>query len=244
MFTNLVLTQAHYEKNGLVIMYNNVSALQNQRTLTCDTIKYFSSENRLLSIGDSHIWDSDYDLKADSLTVFTDIDSGVAIGSVILKQKGQTINAKRIEYKKNKEHDGISYTAIGNVIIKDSSRIATCGKANYNRKNEITRLTINPKINDNNRILIGEQIFLSYNQEKLKKLYIPDKAFAITSAILPWCMALSLSTNTSPVSLSRINKWPVILTEPSSFASGFLSFVCSVIIYLYYYIKYLLSILK
>ncbi len=170
----------HYEKNGLVIMYNNVSALQNQRTLTCDTIKYFSSENRLLSIGDSHIWDSDYDLKADSLTVFTDIDSGVAIGGVILKQKGQTINAKRIEYKKNKEHDGISYTAIGNVIIKDSSRIATCGKANYNRKNEITRLTINPKINDNNRILIGEQIFLSYNQEKLKKLYIPDKAFAIT----------------------------------------------------------------
>ena len=170
----------HYEKNELVIMYNNVSAIENQRTLKCDTIKYFSLENRLLSIGDSHIWDNDYDLKADSLTVFTDIDSGVAIGNVILKQKGQTINAKRIEYKKNKEHDGISYTAIGNVIIKDSSRQATCGKANYNRKNEMTKLTIEPEINENDRILKGEQIFLYYDQEKLNKLHIPKKAFAIT----------------------------------------------------------------
>ena len=60
----------HYEKNDLAVLYKNVSAIQEQRTLTCDTIKFFSKEDRLLSIGSSHVWDSDYDLKADSITVF------------------------------------------------------------------------------------------------------------------------------------------------------------------------------
>ena len=124
----------HYEKNDLAILFDNVSAVQNQRNLTCDTIKFFSKENMLLSIGEAHVWDKDYDLKSDSLTIFTKSDSGIALGNVTLIQKDQTIFANRIEYKRNKQKGGISYTAFGNVIIKDSSRIATCNKAKYDRR--------------------------------------------------------------------------------------------------------------
>ena len=170
----------HYEKNDLAVLYKNVSAIQEQRTLTCDTIKFFSKEDRLLSIGSSHVWDSDYDLKADSITVFTEQDSGVALGNVILNQKGQIIKANRIEYQKDKEQDGVSYTAIGDVIIEDSSRIATCGKAKYDRKNEVTTLEIEPKITENERILSGQKIILQYKEEELENLHIPKKAFSIT----------------------------------------------------------------
>ena len=170
----------HYDKNDLAVLYKNVSAIQEQRTLTCDTIKFFSKEDRLLSIGSSHVWDSDYDLKADSITVFTEQDSGVALGNVILNQKGQIIKANRIEYQKDKEQDGVSYTAIGDVIIEDSSRIATCGKAKYDRKNEVTTLEIEPKITENERILSGQKIILQYKEEELENLHIPKKAFAIT----------------------------------------------------------------
>ena len=170
----------HYEKNDLAVLYKKVSAIQEQRTLTCDTIKFFSKEDRLLSIGSSHILDPDYDLKADSITVFTKQDSGVALGNVILKQKGQTIKANRIEYQKDKDQDGVSYTAIGDVIIEDSLRIATCGKAKYDRKNEVTTLEVDPKITENERVLSGEKIILQYNKEELERLHIPKKAFAVT----------------------------------------------------------------
>ena len=170
----------HYEKNDLAVLYKKVSAIQVQRTLTCDTIKFFSKEDRLLSIGSSHILDPDYDLKADSITVFTKQDSGVALGNVILKQKGQTIKANRIEYQKNKDQDGVSYTAIGDVIIEDSLRIATCGKAKYDRKNEVTTLEVEPKITENERVLSGEKIILQYSKEELERLHIPKKAFAVT----------------------------------------------------------------
>ena len=170
----------HYENKGLAILYQNVNAVQNDQRLTCDTIKFFSKENKLLSIGNAKAWDNDYDLTADSLIVFTEKDSGVAIGNVKLVQKGQIINADRIEYQKDKTYDGISYTAVGNVAISDSSRIAYCGLAKYVRQEETTILEINPKIKDDDRILSGDKIKLTYHQEELKNLYIPKNAKAIT----------------------------------------------------------------
>ena len=83
-------------------------------------------------------------------------------------QKGQVINADRIEYQKDKSQDGVSYNAIGNVIIKDSSRVATCGLAKYYRENEKTILELEPEIKENNRLLAGTKITLAYEQEKLK----------------------------------------------------------------------------
>ena len=62
----------HYEKNELAILYRRVSAIQEGRTLTCDTLKFFSAEDRILSIGSPHVWDPDYDLKADTITVLRD----------------------------------------------------------------------------------------------------------------------------------------------------------------------------
>ena len=165
-----------YEIDGLAILYNEVSAIQEDMSLTCDTIKFYSKDDQLLSIGNSHVWDNDYDLIADTITVFTNIDSGIASGNVTLVQKGQIINANRIEYKKDKSQDGLSYRAIGNVIIKDSSRVATCGLARYDRENERTILELEPEIKENNRLLAGTKITLGYEQERLKNLHIPKNA--------------------------------------------------------------------
>jgi len=172
----------HFEEDDLAILYGNVSAFDEDLMITCDTIKFFSKKDEIFSIGNSHVKNSSYDLKADSITIFTELDSGIALGDVVLIQKKQTITADRIEYQKQKEKDGISYTSKGNVIIKDSLRIATCGKARYDRKKNITKLSIVPEIRDNsNRMLSGEEISLTYDKEQLAKLYIPSKASAATA---------------------------------------------------------------
>ena len=171
-----------YVLDDLAILYDGIYATQNERKMTCDTIKFFSNDNILHGIGNSHVWDIDYNLVADSITIFTEIDSGIAAGNVTLIQKGQIINSDRIKYKREKGKKGVSYTAIGNVIIKDSSIIAKCGKATYSHSDRNTTLEINPQINESERILSGERIFLSYENEKLKELHIPQKANVITIA--------------------------------------------------------------
>ena len=171
-----------FEMKDISVLYDNVSAIKNDQTLTCDTIKFFSSEDKLLSIGKSHIWDRDYDLNADTIIVFTNVDSGLALGNVSLVQKGQTIRARRIEYQKSPHHDGVSYVAIGNVIIEDSMRIATCGRAIYDREKETTTLKVEPKISTNSQVLKGEYILLEYRNEQLAQLDIPEKALVTTKS--------------------------------------------------------------
>ena len=171
----------HFEEDDLAILYGDVVAFKEDLMVTCDTIKFFSEEDEIFSIGNSHVRNSSYDLKADTITIFTKIDSGIAHGDVKLIQKKQTITSDIIEYQKLKEKDGISYTSKGNVVIKDSIRIATCGKAHYDREKEVTKLSLKPKIKDNsNRILSGDEISLTYNNEQLTQLYIPSNGSATT----------------------------------------------------------------
>ena len=165
----------YFEKSDIALLYRNVSAVQDGRTLTCDTLKFISKEDKLFGIGDINVFDNEYNLKSDSLLLFTEKDSGRAIGNVILNQKGQTIYADKIEYKKSPQKDGISYTAFGNVVIKDSSKIAKCEIATYLIDNEMTILSVNPSIEDSEQILTGEKIILTYQDETLKEINIPKK---------------------------------------------------------------------
>ena len=170
----------NYEKEEIAYLFRDVTATTGTTVLTCDTLKFFSREDRILSNGNPHVRDEDYDLVADSIIVFTEQDSGVAIGRVRLQQKGQTIYADRIEYEKKPDQDGVSYTAIGQVAIEDSSRTATCGRARYERTKEVTTLELEPEIKENGRILAGEKIILTYKNEILETLHIPGKAHGIT----------------------------------------------------------------
>ena len=158
----------YIEKKEVAQLFNQVEVKQKELKLTCDTLRYFSQEDRMISTGRPHIWDPDYDLKSDSLVFFTEQDSGVAIGLVELVQNKQTITADRIEYVKHPGQDGVSYTAVGQVKIQDPTRIAICGKAIYNHAKELTILQIQPEIREENRVLTGEKITLTYENNKLK----------------------------------------------------------------------------
>ena len=77
--------------------------------------------------------------------------------------------------------DGVSYIASGNVIIQDSSITSNSGKATYNRLSEQTLLEMNPSIEDQDRVLTGDKIELTYFKQEIKKIYIPNNANAITT---------------------------------------------------------------
>ncbi len=170
----------YYEKNDIALLYKNVSAIQEGRTVTCDTLQFFSKNDQISSKGNAHVWDKDYDLTSDSLIIFTKRDSGIAIGNVALKQKGQTIYANKIEYKKSSNKGGVSYVAIGDVVIKDSIRLATCERANYDIEDELTTLEKEPKIFQQNQTLSGKKIILKYEKDNLKEINIPKDAKAMT----------------------------------------------------------------
>jgi len=170
----------HIENLGIVILHDEVSSTKEDLSFTADTLKFYSIKNQLLGIGRSHAWTPEYDLKADSITLFTTQDSGIASGNVTLIQNGQVLTAEKIIYKNYPNLGEISYTAFGNVIIKDSVVTATSGTAKYSGIDQNTYLNKNPKIFDNDRVLIGDEIKLEYYKNTLKNIYIPSNAIAKT----------------------------------------------------------------
>ena len=157
-------------------LFENVSMVKNEQNLTCDSLFVDSPNNIMIAYSNTHVWDTTYSLIADTLHYFSELDSGSANGNAILVQDKQTIKSNTIEYVELPEVDGVSYAARGDVIITEEERIATCGEAIYDRENGKTVMKINPKIIDNEQTIAGNEIYLSYNDDILDKVFIPSDA--------------------------------------------------------------------
>ena len=159
-------------------LYGKVSMDQKDQNLVSDSLYIDSPNDILIAYSNAEVWDSTYQLIADTLFYFSESDSGSANGNTMLKQKNQIITGDKIEYKKYSEASGVSYSAKGNVVIDENGRIATCGEAIYDRQNGKTSLRINPKIVDNKQTISGNEIFLTYKDDILNSIYIPENAKA------------------------------------------------------------------
>ena len=164
------------EKTGQGSMMGNVKVVDNNRSLVCDSLHFDSPKNILYGFGNTRIWDDDYELKSDTITYYSNIDSGITHGNSELKQNKQIITSRSIFYAKQKEEDAVSYTAEGNVLIIEGERKATCGKAIYKRKDQTTLLTINPQVTENKQTISGNEIILLYKEDLIDNIYIPSKA--------------------------------------------------------------------
>jgi len=166
----------YFERKKQAILYDEVSAFKDELTFVADTLKFYSNSNQLLGIGKSHTWTPSYDLKADTIRIFTELDSGIASKDIELIQDHQKIKSDKIIYKNYPKIKKLSYSAIGNVEIEDSTIFSESEIANYNSINESTVLEGNPKIFDQSRVLSGDQIKLIYNENNLERIYIPSNA--------------------------------------------------------------------
>ena len=164
------------EKTGQSSMIGKVKVVDENRSLVCDSLHFDSPNNILYGFGNSRIWDKDYELKSDTITYYSDIDSGITHGNSELKQNKQIVTSHSVYYAKQIGQDAVSYTAEGGVSISENGRTATCGKAIYKQKEQSTLLIINPQIREEKQTISGSEIELQYNDNVLQNIYIPSKA--------------------------------------------------------------------
>ena len=188
-------------------LYGKVSMDQKNQNLVSDSLYIDSPNDILIAYSNAEVWDSTYKLIADTLFYFSESDSGSANGNTTLKQENQIITGDKIEYKKYPGSSGVSYSAKGNVTINESGRIATCGEAIYDRQNGKTSLRVNPKIVDNDQTISGKEIFLSYENDVLDSIFIPENAKATnpSKGIREWIEIVDNDTITYSDTTSFIN---------------------------------------
>jgi len=161
------------------IFVSDVRMVRGEQVLTTDSLYMDTELDILTGYGRNEFYDPDYQLTGDTLEYHMEIDSGAANGSVRFVQQKQTITAQRITYRKKEEQDAASYTAFGDVVIDEEDRKATCGRSVYDAVAETSILFEEPVITQEDRIISGTEIFLTYYEEILKHLSIPDKAHIV-----------------------------------------------------------------
>ena len=167
------------EKIGLSTFVDSVEMKRESQTLTVDSLIYDSKMDEMTGYSNVHFTDSEYEFTSDTLHYYMEADSGIGSGNVHLNQNQQFITAEQITYKKVEETETVNYTAEGNVVIEEETRKATCGKSIYSAKNNYTILLKNPVVEQDDRVISGTEIYLSYADEILEKIEIPDRAHIV-----------------------------------------------------------------
>ena len=175
-------TARYHEKTGQGLLTGNVTMKENDQNLTADSVHFDSPNDIFTSYNNVHIWDNDYDLTADTVIYYSKLDSGIANGRARMDQQGQLITAQLLRYIKYENDDAVSYTAENNVRIEEGDRVATCGLAIYDVRNDRTLLRVNPKLMEKNRILEGSEIQLFYKDDVLDYVFIPAKAHVVNTS--------------------------------------------------------------
>ncbi len=170
------------EKTGQGLLIGNVVMDKEGQNLIADSVHYDSPNDIFICYNSVHIWNEDYDLTADTIIYYSELDSGIASGNSKMIQQNQTITAQQLQYAKQEGEDAVSYTAENDVKIVENGRIATCGLAMYDVRNDRTWLRIKPQLKEEGRILEGSEIQMFYENDVLDYVYIPSNAHAVNAA--------------------------------------------------------------
>ena len=175
----LFCDRARYiERTGQGYLIGSAKAKTDSNFISADTLHFDSPNDLLIARGRSHAWDDEYDLTSKLILYYSKIDSGIAIGDAVLKQKKQIITADTLVYSNPVKKKGANYSAFGNVKIISAERTITCGQAKYNLENEIAELTLNPVVISDKDELSGEKLIAHFKEEELQYLLIPNLAKA------------------------------------------------------------------
>lgn len=164
------------DREGIGIFVEAVKMEKDQQILTCDSLVFDSKNDRVTGLGEIRFVDEEYNLNSDTLTFFLEADSGIASGNVRFTQRKQTVTARRLTYRKKENQEAASYTAEGDVVIREENREATCGRSLYNADDETSILFEDPVIIQEGQILSGNQIYLWYANGMLNRVVIPDRS--------------------------------------------------------------------
>ena len=169
----------YIERTGQGLLIGHVVMDKEGQKLTADSVHFDSPNDKFTCYNNVHIWDEDYDLTADTVIYYSELDSGIANGNSKMIQESQIITAHHLRYVKHERKNAVSYTAEQDVTIVESARVATCGLAIYDVENDKTWLRINPKLEEEGRVLEGSEIQMYYADNVLDYVYIPAKAHII-----------------------------------------------------------------
>jgi len=160
-------------------LYNNVIMIKDEDTLKCNQIIYFNKNNSFLkAIGDVDFLQTNQSISCDSLYFWSDLDSSIAYQNVKMIQKNTIIKSDKLSFWKTSGYRGSSFIANGHCQIDENNKRIIANKIIYNDTNQLMSLIENCNINEIDRGISGNKIYIQYLDSIIQYAEVIDQASA------------------------------------------------------------------
>ena len=159
-------------------LINDVIMIKNNDTLKCEKMIYFDNKSFLKAKNNVNFFQTNKRISCDSLYYWSDLDSSIAFNNVTLNQKNTTIISDQLSFWKTNGFRGSSFIAQGNSQIKEGNKTITANEIFYNDSLQLMSLNDNCIINDYNRGLSGNKIYIQYSDSIITSVEVIERAAA------------------------------------------------------------------
>ena len=175
-----------FQKRKIQIAVGRVKNVTKEDTTTANKMTYYESEQQLISEGDVRIANRKERsvLTAGKAIYFRDREYGEITENPVLVQKDSLgvettrIFADTMEVDRKSKHTHIKRR----VRIIQSKMTATCGTADYFKRENKIELTLNPKIMQENRVISGDTLRLFLKNSNLEHAVVLGDAMVTSDA--------------------------------------------------------------
>ena len=144
-------------------LVNGVKMINNLDTLKCEKIIHYNLDNSYLkAIGKITFFQPNQKIYCDSLFYWPDLDSSIAYSNVKMIQKNTTITSEKLSFWKTSGYRGSSFIANGDCFIKENNKSINANEIIYNDSTQLMSLIDNCNINEINKGISGDEIFIQY----------------------------------------------------------------------------------
>lgn len=131
-------------EGGLAVMelIGNVKFVQDSLEIVCDRARRIPERNLIELLGNVDVQEGKKRLRAERVNYFEDRRVQEAIGNVIMNDESSELTAHKVTYF---ERDSLVIAELEVIMTQREKRVRlTCGRAEYRRREEYAKATINP----------------------------------------------------------------------------------------------------
>lgn len=176
----------YYIDSQIYRAVGNVMLKDSMKTVTAKRISYLKQEDQVKADEDVNLIDfkNNMTIYGEHAEIDNKVDYAMVTGQPVLIKKDSTgAEEFRISSKKMELFEGGDRAVISDSVrIVQSKAVATCGLAEYFRKNDEIFLKQNPSVTQGGDFLSGESIHLFIKDRKLEKAIVQNKAL-VTSIV-------------------------------------------------------------
>lgn len=169
----------YYKDKKEFHLIGGVMMVEEFDTLICERMIHFGTEKpHLIAIGSVDFQQEEQKVTCDSLFYWTEKDSSSAFGNVRMIQINRELTSDKFDFWKTIGYRGSSFTASGNCILEDESRIIQATEIFYDDDIQLMTMKENCSVEEPNRGLSGNDIFIQYADSLIQYLSVFGDAAA------------------------------------------------------------------